>query len=304
MAHGHSHSHAHIHGNGTLNKRATLFAVIMASALALLKLYAWIETDSLSIFSSLVDSSLDITTSVINMLAVGYALKPADEDHPYGHDSIEDIVGLVQASFIFCGACFILYEGFQRFLNPVEIQESSLGIYVMLISIAATVALIIYQKIVIKKTKSLVVESDSMHYVSDVLSGALIIISLYFTRNTSLSFIDPLLALGIAIYITISAYQIGRRAFDNLMDKEISQKDKEKIIEIINENKKHKGFHDFKSRSNGNKFFIQFDLEMDGNLTLKQAHDISAEVMEAITRDFPNAEVTIHFDPENDQNHH
>ena len=172
----------------------------------------------------------------------------------------------------------------------------------MLISMAATLALVIYQRIIIARTNSLVVKADSMHYVSDILSGALIIVSLLITRNSEYSYIDPLLAMLIAAYITKNAFDIGKRAFDNLMDKEIPAADKKKILEIINNNKKHNGIHDLKTRSNGAKYFVQFDLEMNGELTLKQAHDIADEIMKDIMKDYPGAEVTIHFDPENDQN--
>lgn len=296
----HNHSHIHHKTNGKLNVRAAIFAIAIASSLALLKLYAWIETDSLSIFSSLVDSSLDIATSVINLLAIGYALKPADEDHTYGHDSIEDIVGLVQASFIFGGACFICYEGIERFFKPVALQDTGIGINAMLISIIATVILVIYQKIVIMRTKSLVVESDSLHYISDILSGALIILSLIVSDSPDLHYVDPLLAICIAIYISYSAFKIGRRAFDNLMNKEIPEKDRKRIIEIINANKNHNGFHQLKTRASGTKTFIQFDIELDGEISLRRAHDISDEVMYAIQKDFPNSEIIIHFDPERD----
>ncbi len=283
-----------------LNINAGIFAITTASLLVLLKLYAWIQTDSLSIFSSLIDSSLDVATSVINLLAIGYALKPADEDHPYGHDSIEDIVGLLQAAFISGSGFFILYEGLQRFYRPTEVMRNDLGINVMIFSVLITIALVTYQKIVVARTKSIVVESDSVHYVSDILSGILIIISLFITRNSALSFIDPLLAIIIAAYISATAYKIGKRAFDNLMNKEIDEKDKNKIIDIITANKNHNGFHQLKTRSSGTKIFIQFDLELDGELTLRQAHDISDEVMHAIMREYPNSEVIIHFDPERD----
>jgi ferrous-iron efflux pump FieF len=283
-----------------LNIRAGIFAIATAGSLIALKLYAWVETDSLSIFSSLIDSSLDLATSVINLLAIGYALKPADDDHPYGHDSIEDIVGLLQAAFIFGSGFFICYEGLQRFYRPVTITNNDLGISVMIISILFTVALVTYQKITIRKTRSIVVESDSIHYVTDVLSGALIIISLLLSRSAELSFIDPVLAIAISIYIALTAFKIGKRAFDNLMNKEIDIKDKNRIIEIINSNKKHNGFHDMKTRSSGNKIFIQFDLEMDGSLSLQQAHDIAQEVMDSIMKEYKNSEVVIHFDPEKD----
>jgi ferrous-iron efflux pump FieF len=293
------HAHSHIN-HGKLNRIAGVVAISVASFLVLIKLFAWIQTDSLSIFSSLIDSSLDVATSLINFLAISYALKPADEDHPYGHESIEDIVGLVQASLIFGSAFFICYEGIQRFIDPVAVEENLLGIQIMLVSILLTTALVIYQKIIIKRTKSLVVESDSAHYVSDIFSGILIIISLFLTKNSALYFLDPLLGLLIAGFISYSAYGIGKRAFDNLMNKEISAEDKGKVIALIEANKNHNGFHDFKTRCSGNKIFIQFDLELDGNLSLQRAHDISDEVMADIMNLYPNSEVVIHFDTHKD----
>lgn len=261
------HDHAHIPlNNGKMNMKASLIAVSVALTLLIAKIYGYRETDSVSIFSSLVDSALDIGISLINFIAIRYALKPADEDHPYGHTAIEDIVGLLQSMVIFFGCGFILAESMHRFLFPEEVKQNMLGINIMIFSIVLTFALVIYQRFTIRRTKSIVVEADSLHYTSDLLSGILIIVSLYLTENPSLNFVDPVLAVLIALYIGRDAIKIGLRAFNNLMDKEISEEDKKKIIGLIEQNKKHNGYHDLKTRHNGNKIFVQFDLEMDGDL--------------------------------------
>lgn len=294
--HHHGHSHNHF-GDGNLNIKAGLLAVSMASFLVLIKIYAWVQTDSLSIFSSLIDSSFDVLISLINFLAIRYAVKPADSDHPYGHTSIEDIVGLLQAAFISGSGFFICYEALQRFFQPVVVKETYAGIIVMGVSVAFTTALVIYQKIVVSKTRSLVVASDSVHYLSDILTGGLVMVSLLLAGVPGIEFIDPLIGCAIAVYISAGAIKIGRRAFNNLMDREIDEVDKKRIQEIIKAEPRVKGFHQFKTRCSGNKIFVQFDIELDNNLSLQAAHDISDEVMFAIEKEFPESEVVIHLDP-------
>ncbi len=282
------------------NILAGIFSVTLATFLVLLKLYAWVITDSLSLFSSLLDSSFDVAVSIINLLAIRYALKPADDEHPYGHESIEDIVGLLQGAFIIGSACFIFYEALQRFFKPVTVSDNTLGIIIMIISVILSIILVIYQRLIISKTHSKVVEADSVHYLSDILSGLLVIISLTFSQKLGFGYIDSIFAIIISLYISFSAFKIARRSYDNLMNKEISVEDKNRIVEIIKSNNKIFGFHNLKTRYSGSKIFIQFDIELEGSITLKAAHDISDEITHAILWEYPNTEIIIHFDYEKD----
>jgi ferrous-iron efflux pump FieF len=296
--------HLHLPEHEAINSRKELSAVKLAVGtmvvLILIKVYAWLDTNSLSIFSSLIDSSMDILVSLINLFAVKYAYKPADDDHRFGHTAIEDIVGLVQSAFIFGSGVFILLESLSRFINPVEVVNQHVGITVMVISIIMTFGLVNYQNIVSKQTKSLIVQADMMHYLGDLLAGILIIVSLYLSRNPALDFVDPLLALAIAAYLAHGAYGIFRRSYDNLMDREIDDETKEKIAQALRAQEGTYGFHDLRTRTSGRKVFIQLHLEFEEGISLKKAHD-RAEIAEKIVQAIvPNSEVLIHLDPHDD----
>jgi ferrous-iron efflux pump FieF len=283
--------------NNHLNISAILVPITVSIVLLLAKTYGYFATGSLSILSSLLDSLMDVLISGLNMAAVIYASKPADEDHRFGHNSIEDIVGLMQATFIATSAFLILYKAVDSFIHPVAISNNITGVWVMVFSIIAAFGVVIYQKIIIKKTNSVVVESDMMHYLSDVLINGAIIVSLLLAANPKLQIMDSILAGLIAFYILSAAYKIGRRSFNNLMDKELDDEEKEKIHKLIEGNKQVKGHHAFKTRRSGNRVFVQFHVELNKGLNLQEAHDIVDEIEMAIEDMWLETDVIIHTDP-------
>lgn len=283
--------------NYQLNCKALIFSILVSIFLVLLKAYGWFATDSVSFLSSLLDSSLDVLISVLNILAVIYAARPADRDHKFGHNSIEDIVGLVQASFIAASGLFLFYEAASRFNNPQIIQEAEIGIKIILLSMLATLAIIIIQTIIAKKTKSLILKADLLHYSTDFVVNGSIIVSLYFASKTDYAFSDPLMACFIGCYILSAAFKIGFRAFDNLMDKELPLVFTEKIIKLIEEEKNIIDYHKLKTRRSGSKKFVQLHIEMSANLNLKEAHDVADNLEKKIEALADNAEAIIHIDP-------
>jgi ferrous-iron efflux pump FieF len=287
---GHHHHH-------TLTKQAILLPMILSVFLVGIKAYGWQETDSVSLLSSLLDSAMDILISSLNLAAVIYAAKPADDDHRYGHNSIEDLVGLVQASFIAASAIFLLYEAGYRFVVPGAVQNPETGIGVLVISIIAPLVIVIYQKIILRKTRSVVLEADSLHYLTDLLMNALIIVSIYTAAKPDLGWVDPLLATAIAFYILYSAYQIGQRSFNHLMDKQVKEEDFLAIQSIIKAHEGIVGYHDLKTRAAGSKIFIQLHVELEDHLNVKQAHDIVESLEQKLEGEFEHASVIIHMDP-------
>lgn len=274
-------------------KIAAFAPIIISALLIILKIYGWVVTGSLSIFSSLVDSFLDILISGINLVAIFYALKPADEDHRFGHSAIEDIAGFAQAAFIFGAALIILLEGVNHLFNPEIIAKSDVGITIMLIVILLTFSLVIFQKYVSKKTGSLIVAADSVHYQTDVLMNLSIIIALYL----NVKYLDSILAIVIALYISRSAWKIGKRSFDNLMSKEMPDEMKKMIYKIIERQQDIKGFHELKTRFSGSKVFIQMHIELGKDLSLLAAHRITDKLERELHSEFPESEVIIHQDP-------
>jgi ferrous-iron efflux pump FieF len=233
----------------------------------------------------------------VNLLAVRHALQPADRDHRFGHGKAESLAGLAQAAFISGSAVFLLLQAGERLYNPSTITNTTIGYAVMVFSIVATLALVVFQKYVVKRTGSLAITADSAHYTMDVLVNFSVIVSLFLASNLGWKLADPLFAIAISFYILHGAYEVGVVAYDVLMDRELSDEDRAKITDLAQAHPKVVSLHDLRTRQSGQDVFIQVHLEMDGQLSLRAAHDVSDQVMATIQDAFPNAEVLIHQDP-------
>ena len=292
--------------NNQLKKYATYASVFVASILITTKLIAYIASDSVSILSSLMDSTLDLLASVVMLVSVKLALEPADESHRYGHSKLESLAALAQALFITGSAVLLFYETLIRFIRPQEIEHTGLGISVMLLSIVLTLILVGFQKYVIKKTKSIAIDADHLHYKGDLLMNVGVIIALLISEYTGWHYADPICALLICILLIHGAMEISRTSYDILMDKELPDEDRDRIIATAKKHPKIDDVHDLRTRSTGLEIFIEFHIELDGNLTLTETHDITEEIELAIYKEFPESNVLIHPEP-NDidiQEHH
>jgi len=282
--------------NARLMRMATYASVSVALVLILAKLVAWGYSGSLSLLATLIDSSLDGLASLINLFAVRHALSPADREHRFGHGKAEALAGLGQAAFISGSAGFLLLEGVRRFINPEPVLAHGLGIAVMVFSIAATLGLLAFQRHVIRRTGSMAISADALHYRTDLMVNASVIVALLLAAQGWPGF-DALFAIGIALYILYSAWEIVRRAFDHLMDRELPDDEREQIKAIARSHQKVRGMHDLRSRRSGMDTFIQLHLELDDELSLLQAHEISDEVEARLLEVYPAAEIIIHIDP-------
>ncbi len=271
-------------------------SVAVASTLAIAKIIAWWWTDSVSLLASLMDSLLDIAASMINFLAIRYALQPPDAEHRFGHGKAESIAGLAQAAFVGGSALFLLIQSIQRFIHPVEVHRTDAGMAVMLFSIALTVVLVVAQRVVVRNTGSTAIKADSLHYLTDLLSNAGVLLALFLTAAGQV-WADPVVALVIAVYILHSAWEIGHEAFEQLMDRELPDEDRARILQIARSVQGVDGVHELKTRKAGNTVIIQLHLEMDPGLSLQQAHDIADTVERELRRAFPGADVITHQDP-------
>ncbi len=286
------------HRAARLMRLATYASVSVAGILIVAKFAAWLATDSVSLLSTLIDSLLDAGASLINLVAVRQALQPADREHRFGHGKAEPLAGLAQAAFICGSAAFLLIEAGKRFIQPQVLENSETGIVVMVFSIALTVVLVLFQRYVVRHTDSIAIGADSVHYKMDVLVNASVIVSLILATRLGWQWADPLFATAIAVYIVWGAGTIGQKALNILMDRELPDADREHIRQIALAHPGVRDLHDLRTRSSGAQLFIQLHLEMDGSITLNQAHEISDQVEAEIERAFPKAEVIIHEDPE------
>jgi len=280
-----------------LLRLATRASLAVASVLIVAKAVAWWLSGSVSLLAGLTDSLLDGAASFLNLLAVHYALRPADDDHRYGHGKAEALSGIAQALFIAVSACLIGFQAVERIQNPEPIGAPGLGIAVMLLSLALTVALLTLQHKVVKETGSAAIRADSLHYRSDLLLNLGILVALVLAWFGWQS-LDAWFGLSISLYILWSAFQIARETISVLMDEELPVDVSAHMLELACSVPGVLGAHDLRTRISGNHWFVQLHLELPGNLTLSVAHGISDRAAEAIHREYPKAEVLVHADPQ------
>ncbi len=277
---------------------AAIASVSVATILIIIKFIAWLMTDSVSLLSTLLDSFLDAAASLINLFAVHQALQPADREHRFGHGKAEPLASLAQAAFICGSAVILLVQAGERLAHPRDVMNTEIGYAVMVVSIALTIMLVIFQRYVVRKSGSIAIDADSLHYKTDVLINLGVMVSLFLSSYFAWQYADPLIAILIALYIVKGAWEIGKSALAILMDRELEDADRQKIRDIVMAHTEVKGLHDLRTRSSGVHVFIQFHLELDGSMKLSEAHDIAETVERELMDVFPNAEVIIHEDPE------
>jgi ferrous-iron efflux pump FieF len=283
-------------------RHATYASVVVAIILVTITLGAYIVTGSMAMLSTLIDSALDVAASLINLFAVRTSLTPADQEHRFGHGKAEPLAGLGQAAFVMGSALFLVVEASRLLWAPRMVESGMVGIGVMGVSILLTFALVSYQRHVVRKTGSLAISADSLHYLGDVLVNLGVIAALLLTTVLGWSLADPLFALAIAVYILRSAWKITRNSLDQLMDRELPEKDRVHLAQVALSHPEVRNFHDLRTRAAGQYVFIQFHLELNGHLSLQRAHQIANEVETKILQDFPQAEVIIHQDPVSEEN--
>lgn len=280
-----------------LRRLATYASVATAALLILVKLGAFIATDSVAMLSSLADSTVDALASVVTLLGVRQAMRPADRGHRYGHGKFESLAALAQALFICGSAAVLAYEAINRLIRPKPVEEGMLGVAVMVFAVLVTAALVLFQRHVISRTGSVAISADSIHYSGDLFVNLAVIAALLLTQATGVPAFDPLFALGIAGFLLFGVWRIARTSIDILMDKELDPKARRRIRAIVMAHPQTRGMHDLRTRSGGDRVFIEFHLELDGHLTVSAAHDITDEVEAQVTQAFPNAEVIAHQEP-------
>lgn len=280
-----------------LKSFAATASISVSVTLCLIKAVAAVTTGSLSILSSMIDSLTDILSSSISFIAVKFSNKPLTENHRYGYGKAESVSALMQAAFIAGSGGFILYDGIGRFIKPTPITQTTIGLWVMGISTLLTIFLITFQAWVVKKTKSSAIQADSAHYTVDLLTNGAIVLSLIIVHYLDWQWFDSFTAIMISLYLLWNAAHIALGALEEITDHEVDNDIKKTIIEIVQEEKAIKGYHDFRTRVSGLIMFIEIHLEMDGNLSLAQAHDISDSVEAKIIKVFPFAQIIIHQDP-------
>jgi len=285
------------HGT-TMNLSAGIASVGVALTLVGLKLWALGATQALSVAASLADSALDLMMSLGGLMAIIYAARPADEDHAFGHTSVEDLAALAQSVFILVSGGVIGWAAIGRLLSGAEspIASEGPGMVVMAASILLTIGLVLWQRRVARRTGSRVVAADSLHYMTDLIPNLGAIAALWMSRTFGLGQVDSVVALGTAAVLVVGSLRIGKGAWDALMDRRADPAIIAGIAAIARDWPGIRGFHDLKTRMAGSRVFVNIHIELDGDQTLREAHAIGAGLRRRILDTYPQCDVIIHKD--------
>lgn len=277
-------------------KLATRASVSVAFILIAVKTAAWLLTDSASMLASLTDSMLDSLASLFTFFAVRYAVQPADNEHRFGHGKAEAMAAMVQSALITGSAMLLAVHSVQQWIQGTPVQQAEIGVYVSLFAIALTLALVVLQRLAVKKTGSQAIAADALHFSSDILLNSAVIAALVLSAYGWL-WADSVFAILIAVFLAQGAIRIGWEAFQSLMDRELPDAEKQQIVDTIKAVPGVRGLHGLKTRSAGPTRFVQCHIELDDFLNLRQAHDIADLAEKRVEALFEQTEVIIHMDP-------
>jgi len=281
-----------------LRRLASWAALIVAILLVALKLGAWLATGSVAMLSSAIDAIVDTASSAVTFAGVRYAERPPDEDHRFGHGKGEAVAGFTQATALAGAALVLAFQSSERLLFPEPVQQLGLGINVILVSLAAAIGLVLLQTWVVRETGSTAIAADRAHYLTDIALNIAVLAALGVTRLTDWERVDPAFALAISVYMIWNSYKISVDVLDQLLDRELPQADRERIEAVLLTCEGVSGVHDLRSRYAGDRRFIEFHLEVDGETTVENGHRIGDVAEKAVGSLFPSmVEITIHLEP-------
>jgi ferrous-iron efflux pump FieF len=275
---------------------ASLASMSVAVVLVAAKAAAWLITDSVAMLSSLIDSALDLVSSLITFLAIRQALIPADEEHRFGHGKAEALAGVAQAGFIAASAGGLVLTVIDRFLHPRALQEEFAGVVVSGLAVVLTLGLMTFQTYVVRRTRSLAITADRAHYTTDFVTNIAVGLGIVAATRLNEPLIDLAVALGVAIYLVTGAWTIGRTSIDVLMDRELPDEERQRIFDIARSHPEVRGVHELRTRSAGLTKFIQLHVVLDPTMPLGNAHVVGDRVEAMLREAFPQAEIILHVD--------
>lgn len=285
------------HTNQTLRRFASTTALVVAFVLVGAKMWAWIATGSISLLTSAADGLVDVLASLVTFAGVRYAAKPVDSGHRYGHGKAEAVAAFVQALLLACAGVGLAIESVQRLIVPEAVTEMGVGIWVIVGSSLAAVALVTMQTYVVKRTGSTAIAADRAHYVTDVAVNLAVLLALLIQRYTGWTRADATGALAITCYMLWNARGMAAHALIQLLDRELSAEERERIRATVLGTNGVRAVHDIRTRDGGDRVFVEYHVEVDGWLSVADGHTISDCSEEAVTALFPAADVTAHLEP-------
>ena len=295
------HDHNHVINPHDIKSEKALnagrAALIIVSILIFAKCIAFLFSGSASVLSTLTDSIADAMMSLTAFVSLRMSLKPADDEHRYGHGKIEGLFALVQSVVIAMAGAIVAYTAVVHLLNPVPLTDHMLGMGIMVFSIIMSLLLVYIQKRALKETNSLAIEADHAHYKTDIAINAGVLAVLAIIYYGGPVWIDPVFALLVAFYVWRTAYEVGEKAVNMLLDREVEDEIRDQIKDIVRSHTEVLDMHDLRAIRSGMKMIVTFDIDVDPNILLWSAHEIARDVEMDILKTFPNAEIMIHIDP-------
>ncbi|MFT4025279.1 MAG: cation diffusion facilitator family transporter [Novosphingobium sp.] len=285
-------------GSASLNRSAAFAGIAVALLLVGLKGYAAWSTGSTAMLGSLADTALDLVASLATLIGVLVAAQPSDANHRFGHGKAEALAAMVQVVLISISALGIAARAIGQFAAGGRTAAAGEGIGVSLIALAATLGLLAWQRHVIRRTGSLAIATDHVHYQSDLALNIAVIVALALDQWGGIAGADPLFGLAIALWLGWSAWRASQQAVEQLMDREWPDEKKEHFLAVVARHPELKGVHDMRTRTSGNRDFVQFHVWVDGGMTVRHAHRVMDEVEAKLAAEFPDVEILIHPDPE------
>lgn len=281
-----------------LTRSAAIASMSVAFLLLVLKIWATVQTGSTAMLGSLADTALDIVASLVTLIGVWVAAQPADSEHRFGHGKAEALAALIQVVLISISAIGIAGRAVDVWISGERVQEAEAGITVSLVAIVATLVLLAWQRHVIRRTGSLAIHTDHVHYKSDILLNLGVIAALVLDRHAGLGGADPIFALAIALWLGWNAWEASRQVLDNLLDREWPIEKRQRLLDAIRDNPALQGVHDLRTRTAGNRDFAQFHITVHPKMTVAAAHEVMDAIEARLLAIFPGTEFLIHTDPE------
>ena len=293
-------SGGHLHGaeRSSLTSRAALASIALALLLIGLKAWAAVETSSMAMLGSLADSGLDLIASLVVLLGVRVAAQPADHEHRFGHGKAEALASLVQVILISISAIFIAFRAIERLIGGAQTTHAELGIGVSFVAIVFTLALIAYQRYVVRRTGSVAIATDRLHYASDLMLNGSVIAALVLDQYVGIVGADAVFGILIALWLARSAWQSSSQVLDQLMDREWPDELRQQFLAATKDYPELAGLHDLRTRTSGTHHFAQFHVWVPADWTVREAHDRLDRAEEELQKRFPGTEILIHVDPE------
>jgi len=287
----------HDRARASATRNAAIASVATALFLLGLKAWATAATGSVAMLGSLIDSGLDLIASLVTLWAVRIAAEPADHDHRFGHGKAEALAALFQVGLIAVSAIGIAWRAVERLIVGAAPTDVEYGIGVSVAAIAATLALTTYQRSVIRRTGSVAISADNVHYQSDLLLNGAVIAALLLESYVGLSGADPVFGILIAAWLAFGGFRASRDAINQLMDREWPE-ERRRAFAAATDHPANRGTHDLRTRSSGAHEFAQFHIRVRPDMTVVEAHHVMDEIEAKLAKEFPGVEVLIHVDPE------